>query len=41
VIFLDKNTEKIKRRYNRVAKVFDLSEAMMEKGKMKLWRAAL
>jgi ubiquinone/menaquinone biosynthesis C-methylase UbiE len=38
---MDKNTEKIKRRYNRIAKVFDLTEVMMERGQMKLWRAAL
>jgi ubiquinone/menaquinone biosynthesis C-methylase UbiE len=38
---MDKNTEKIKRRYNRIAKVFDLTEIMMERGQMKLWRAAL
>ena len=36
---VDKTTEKIKKRYNRVAKVFDITEAMMEKGKMGEWRA--
>jgi hypothetical protein len=33
---MDKNTEKIKRRYNRIAKVFDLTEVMMERGQIKL-----
>jgi ubiquinone/menaquinone biosynthesis C-methylase UbiE len=35
---LDKATERIKRRYNRIAGFFDLFEAMMEKGKMGQWR---
>lgn len=35
---MDKATEAIKRRYNRIAKFFDLSEAMMDRGKMKEWR---
>lgn len=35
---MDKDTEKIRKRYNRAAKVFDLTENMMEKGKMGQWR---
>lgn len=35
---MNKDTEKIRKRYNRVAKVFDFTEAMMEKGKMGQWR---
>jgi ubiquinone/menaquinone biosynthesis C-methylase UbiE len=35
---MDKESEKIKKRYNRTARFFDLSEAMMEKGKMGQWR---
>ncbi len=35
---MDKTTETIKKRYNRIARFFDLSEAMMERGKMGEWR---
>lgn len=38
---MDKTTEKIRKRYNRTAKIFDLTEAMMEKGKMGQWRAMI
>lgn len=38
---MDKTTEKIKKRYNRAAKIFDLTETMMEKGKMGQWRAMI
>lgn len=37
--FTDKKSEKIRKRFNRTAKFFDLTEAMMEKGKMGQWRA--
>lgn len=35
---MDKTSEKIRKRYNRMARAFDLTEAMMEKGKMSQWR---
>jgi Methylase involved in ubiquinone/menaquinone biosynthesis len=35
---MDKATETIKKRYDRIARFFDLSEAMMERGKMGEWR---
>ena len=35
---MDKATETIKKRYNRMARFFDLSEAVMERGKMGQWR---
>ena len=35
---MNKASEKIRKRYNRAAKIFDLTEAMMEKGKMVQWR---
>lgn len=38
---MDKTTEKIRKRYNRAARIFDLTEAMMEKGKMEQWRAMI
>lgn len=37
-----KNTsELIKKRYNRAAKFFEITESMMEKGKMRFWRQAV
>lgn len=38
---MDKATEKIKKRYNRIARFFDLTEAMMERGKMGKWRKTI
>lgn len=38
---MDKQSEKIRNRYNRAAKFFDLSEKMMEMGKMSEWRKAV
>lgn len=35
---MDNNTEKIKRRYDRAAKFFNLTENMMERGRMSKWR---
>lgn len=35
---MDKNTETIKKRYNRSAKYFDFTEKIMEMGKMSSWR---
>lgn len=35
---MDKYTETIKKRYNRIARFFDLFESMMERGKMGEWR---
>lgn len=35
---MDKNSENIMKRYNRAAKFFNLTENLMEKGKMKNWR---
>ncbi|GAB6100312.1 class I SAM-dependent methyltransferase [Halanaerocella petrolearia] len=34
-------TKKIKKRYNRIAPVYDICEAMMEQGKMGSWRQKL
>lgn len=38
---MDKTTETIKRRYNRIAGIYDHLESMMEKGKMADWRRAV
>lgn len=38
---MDKATEKIQKRYNRIARIFDTLQGMMEKGKMGLWREAI
>ena len=38
---MDKASEKISKRYDRAAKFFEMSESMMEKGKMGLWRATV
>jgi ubiquinone/menaquinone biosynthesis C-methylase UbiE len=35
---MENNTDKIRKRYNRAAKFFDLTESMMERGKMSRWR---
>lgn len=34
-------TEKIRKRYNRIARVYDLMGSMMEKGKMNEWRKSI
>jgi len=38
---MNKDTQKIRKRYDRAAKFFDLTETIMEKGKMSEWRAIL
>jgi len=38
---MSKDGSKIKKRYNRIAPIYDLMEVMMEKGKMSSWREKL
>jgi len=38
---MDKETEKIRKRYNRIAKFFDVMGALMDKGNMGKWREAV
>jgi ubiquinone/menaquinone biosynthesis C-methylase UbiE len=38
---MSNTSDSIRKRYNRIARYFEITESMMEKGKMSLWRKAV